>query len=67
MAEALIAIVIALILLPPAWDPAILIKEFQMGYRPKPDEKFWRGVRNAFLPCLALWAVFAFIIWLIIR
>lgn len=67
MDKILIALVIALVLLPPAWDPAIRIKEIQMGHRPTPDGKFWKGFRNAIIPTLLLWAAIAFVIWLIIK
>jgi hypothetical protein len=67
MDKILIAMVIALVVLPPSLDPSIIIKEFQMGYRPHVDGKFWKGLRNAIIPGLLLWAVIAFVIWLIIR
>lgn len=67
MDKILIALVIALIILPPSWDPAIRIKEFQMGHRPQPEGKFWIGFRNAIIPTLLLWAAIAFIVWLIIK
>lgn len=67
MAEVLIALVIALIVLPPSWDPAIIIKEFQMGHRPHPEGKFWKGFLNAIIFSILLWAAIAFIIWLIIK
>lgn len=65
MAEALIALCITLVLLPPRWDPAILIKEYQMGHIP--PNKFFRGLRNAILPTLLLWAALGFVVWLILN
>lgn len=67
MDKILVALVIALIVLPPSWDPAIRIKEFQMGHRPHPEGKFWKGFLNAIILSILLWAAIAFIVWLIIK
>lgn len=62
MTVALVSLALTVAFLPPKWDPAILLKEYQMGH--VPPNKFFRGLKNAILPALALWAVVAFIVWI---
>lgn len=60
MIEALIALCITLILLPPKWDPAILLKEYQRGYTS--PSQFFRRLKHAILPTFFIWLMLKFIV-----